>query len=139
MRGAGEHELKATLVSLAPARTCSSTGQLQRSSIWNLRHRPRFATRFTSETLQPTIDNPRAVPQHERLARTPQVRRCAREDMPQSTRPVKIPTDARLTAQFTPAWRAHQSGTAQPRNWASGGKVSARTRLTPPLFNCDGL
>jgi len=42
MRGAGEHELKATLVSLAPARTCSSTGQLQRSSIWNLRHRPRL-------------------------------------------------------------------------------------------------
>ena len=34
MRGDGEHELKATLVALAPARTCSSTGQLQQRSIW---------------------------------------------------------------------------------------------------------
>ena len=71
MRGAGEHELKATLVSLAPARTCSSTGQLQRSSIWNLRHRPRLLL-ASPAALQPTIDNPRAVPQHEGPAQQPQ-------------------------------------------------------------------
>jgi hypothetical protein len=32
-----------------------------------------------------------AAPLQEGLARTPQVRRCAREDVPHSTRPVKIP------------------------------------------------
>src|SRR5450759_3115010 len=76
------------------------------------------------------------VPQAEGLTRTPQVRRCAREDVPHSTRPVKIPADTRLTAQFTPARRPHLTG---PPNHGTGWKVSAQTRLTPPLFNCDGL
>ena len=31
------------------------------------------------------------------------------------------------------------NGTAQPRNWARGGEVSALPRLTPPLFNRDGV
>src|ERR1035437_1890098 len=38
---------------------------------------------------------PSIVPMAEGLARTPQVRRCAREDVPHSTRPVKIPADTR--------------------------------------------
>jgi len=31
------------------------------------------------------------------------------------------------------------NGTAQPRNWARGGEVSALPRLTPPLFKRDGV
>jgi hypothetical protein len=59
------------------------------------------------------------VPEGEGLARTPQVRRCAREDVPHSTRPVKIPADTSYgTVHASPAGASN--GTAQPRNWVEG-------------------
>ena len=66
MRGAGEHERKATLVSLAPDRTCSLTVSASAEVDLESQTPSAFVTRFTSTALPTTINNPPAVPQHER-------------------------------------------------------------------------
>jgi hypothetical protein len=75
----------------------------------------------------------------ERLARTPQVRRCAREDVSHGTRPQKIRAHGRLTAQFNSSLAGASHRTAQPQNPASIRVISARTRLTSPPLKRDGL
>jgi hypothetical protein len=68
----------------------------------------------------------RPVPQAEPPPRTPQVSSGVRALTSRSSGPVKIPAHTRLAAQFTPTAAGGPNGTAQPRNWASSGKVGAR-------------
>gem|GEM_PF-6279083 len=63
------------------------------------------------------------VPIDETPTRTPQVSSGVRALTSRSTGPVKIPAHARLAAHFTPASAGGSNGTAEPRNWASRGKV----------------